>query len=155
MRLIALLVLGQLTGIAHAAEVFRSVTEDGTVVYGDRPFGDNVDVVHVTVAEQPGNAVPLTVAPVRQSASVGNAPTPEDNPADRMTNAQIAQRIAENCELAKRQLNVLESTDDLVRTAPDGTMERLSAEEIVEARALAAAEVDEWCEAPSSGAGAP
>lgn len=152
MRLIALLVLGPLAGIAHAADVYRSVTEDGTVVYGDRPFSTTVDIVHVTVAEQPGTAVPLTVAPVRQSASVGIAPTSEDNPADEMTNDQIRQRIAENCELAKRQLAVVESTDDLLRTAADGTMERLSAEEIVEVRALAAGEVDEWCDAPASAA---
>jgi hypothetical protein len=152
MRLIALSALGALAGIAQAADVYRSVTEDGSVIYGDRPFGENVDVVHVTVAEQPGTAVPLTVAPVRQSASVSNAPTPEDDPADEMTNDQIRQRISENCELAKRQLAVVESTDDLLRTAADGTMERLTAEETVEVRALAAAEVDEWCESPASAA---
>ena len=155
MRFIALLLLAQLAGIAHAANVYRSVTADGTVIYGDRPFSDTVDVVHVTVSEVAGTAVPLTVAPVRSSVPVANQPTPKNDAADEMTNQQIAQRIAENCELAKNQLAVVESTDDLVRTAADGTMVRLTADEIVEVRGLAAAEVDEWCKAPTSAAGTP
>ena len=150
MRVVALLALVLLAGIAQAADVFRSVTADGTVIYGDRPFSENVDVVHVTYAEVSGTPVPITAAPVR-SASFGTAPTPTDEAAEEMTNAQIRQRIAENCELATDQLAVVLSTDDLLRTAPDGTMRRLTAEEIVEARAQAAAEVEEWCQPPSAG----
>jgi hypothetical protein len=155
MRLIALLVLGQITGIAHAADVYRSVTEDGTVVFGDRPFSANVDMVHVAVPAEGGPAVPITAAPARRPVVAGNQPTSADPASEQMTNAQIAQRIAENCDLAKRQLAVLESTDDLVRTAADGTMERLTPEEMVEVRETAAAEVAEWCEAPASAAGTP
>jgi hypothetical protein len=146
MRLIALLVLGQIAGIAHAADVYRSVTEDGTVVFGDRPFSANVDMVHVAVPAE---------APTRRPVVAGNQPTPADPASEQMTNAQIAQRVAENCDLAKRQLAVLESTDDLVRTAADGTMERLTPEEMVEVRETAATEVAEWCEAPASAAGTP
>jgi len=150
MRVITLLALVLVAGIAQAADVFRSVTEDGTVIYGDRPFSENVDVVHVTYAEVSGTPVPLTAAPVSRSVSVGTPPTPGDDAADEMTNAQIRQRIAENCELATNQLAVVQSTDDLLRTAPDGTMRRLTAEEVAEVRAQAAAEAEEWCQPPSA-----
>jgi len=151
MIVIAFVALYQLVGIAQAADVFRSVTADGTVIYGDRPFTANADVVHVAVPEVAGTPVPLTAAPVSRSVSIGTPPTPDDDAADEMTNAQIRQRIAENCELATNQLAVVQSTDDLLRTAPDGTMRRLTAEEIADVRAQAAAEVEEWCQPPSAG----
>jgi len=150
MRVITLLALIQIAGIAHGADVYRSVAEDGTVTYGDRPFSETVDVVHVAVPEVSGTPVPITVAPTRRPAINGNAPTDADNAAEEMTNAQIRQRIAENCELATNQLAVVQSTDDLLRTAPDGTMRRLTAEEIAEVRAQAAAEAEEWCQPPSA-----
>ncbi len=135
---------------AHGADVYRSVAEDGSVTYGDRPFSETVDVVHVTVPEVSGTPVPITVAPARRPSFTGNEPTTAHDAAEEMTNAQIKQRIAENCKLATNQLAVVRSTDDLLRTAPDGTMRRLTAEEIVEVRAQAAAEVEEWCQPPSA-----
>jgi len=146
MRSSLLIALSLASALAFAADVFRSVAPDGTVSYGDRPIGANAQTLHIAVdapaARQPA-ADPTDAPPAAASP-----PETANDYVDGMTNAQIANRIAENCELAQTQLAVVESTNSLSRTQADGTMRQLSDEEIAAVRERARAEVDEWCETP-------
>lgn len=133
----------------QAADVYRSVDENGNVSYSDRPFGQNAEVVFIAT-RTPG-APPAARNPAPQSANqAGNAadaeettvqrerrePTPEERAADR----------AANCVIARERLERYTTSRRLYRELPDGEREYLSDAQIDEARARAAADVDEWCD---------
>jgi len=144
MRSLMLVALSLASAPGLAADVFRSVAADGTVTYGDRPMNANAESVHIAVRRPEGTPS----AP--ESTDTQPATKPPDQSADDyvdgMTNAQIAQRIVENCKLARTQLAVVENANGLSRTEPDGTMRELSDEEAAAVREQARAEVEEWCE---------
>ena len=143
MRVTVLIALSLALTATYGAEVFRSVAEDGSVSYADRPLSEKADVVHVAVPSTPADSSAEEPADVEEEASPSK--TPQAVASDEMTNEQIAQRIVENCELSRRQLAVVEGTDNLSRTLPDGEMRQLTETEVAEVRARARAEVENWC----------
>jgi hypothetical protein len=120
-------------------EVFRSVDADGNVRYSDRPEGNDVEKVFIVVPR--GRATPrpaVTAPPAPEPAEQAEAPA--SPPA-----APTAEERARNCATATERLERYEVSHRLYRTRPDGEREYLSDAEIDEARARAAAEVQNWC----------
>lgn len=144
MRAITIVTLAILAaGSLHAAEVYRYVDEEGNVAYSDRPVGRNAEAITITT-----NAPvlpPRAAAPAQPSGAatadetverVRREPTPEERAADRAANCAIARERNERYAISRR----------LFRELPDGEREYLNDAEIDEARARAAADVQEWCD---------
>jgi hypothetical protein len=129
-------------GTLHGAEVYRYVDENGNVAYGDRPVGENAESIVITTsapivpsqaaaAAQPGVETPdETVQRERRE------PTPEER----------AEERAANCTIARERMDRYAMSRRLYRSLPDGEREYLSDAEIDEAKAGAAADVQEWCD---------
>ena len=143
MRAITIVTLAILAAtMLHGAEVYRYIDEEGNVAYSDRPVGENAESIIVTT-----NA---PVAPPRTAAVAQPNPettaetvqrerresTPEERAEDRAANCTIARERNERYAISRR----------LFRELPDGEREYLSDAEIDEARAGAAADVEEWCD---------
>ena len=135
---LALLAAGTLNG----AEVYRYVDENGNVAYSDRPIGQNAETIIVTTSApiappRPASpAQPAAAAPEETVERQRREPTPEERAADRAANCTIARERVERYAISRR----------LFRPLPDGEREYLSDAEIDEARARAAADVQEWCD---------
>ncbi len=126
-----------------ATEVYRSIDENGLIVYSDRPsdLAERVDVRPVVdrfsvssrrdAASEP--ALPDTVMAAAQNA---DATTPDEAAAQRARNCQLARERAETYSVSRR----------LFRTLPDGERQYLSDAEIEEARARAQSDVANWCD---------
>jgi hypothetical protein len=126
------------------ADIYRSVDENGQVVYSDRPSGD---AERITVSAAPAAAPAAAGAPAGDGeqtadgdstvfAEVPREPTPEELAADR----------ARNCEYARQMLESYATSHRLYRQGADGEREYLSAEEIDAARARAQSNVAAWCD---------
>jgi hypothetical protein len=133
--------------LGAAADVFRSVDENGVVTYSDMPSerAERIEVrAFVTseatttrVAQADGEAAAAAVA--SESEPVGEVPreaTPEEIAAERERNCQIARERAEAFAVSQR----------LFRSLPNGEREYLSDEEITAARTNAESDVAAWCD---------
>lgn len=137
-----------------AAEVYRYVDDDGNVVYTDRPVPGaelvNVDASFIGDGPRPRPSPTASSSssgsgePGSGSGNAGNggggSASGETGP-DELTPEQRAQ----NCERARERRERYTSSRRLYRTTADGEREYLSSEEIDEARAQAAADVEQWC----------
>ncbi|NNC65115.1 MAG: DUF4124 domain-containing protein [Gammaproteobacteria bacterium] len=142
MRAISIITLGLLAASAlHGAEVFRYVDENGNVAYSDRPVGQNAESIVITtiapvVPPRTTAAAQPNENPDESVQREAREPTPEERAEDRAVNCTIARERMERYAISRR----------LYRPLPDGEREYLSDAEIDEARAGAAADVEEWCD---------
>ena len=143
MRAISLITLVFLAASTlHGAEVFRSVDEDGNVAYSDRPVGENAESIVITtnapIVPPPSaaRAQPATASPEETVERQRRESTPEERAADRAANCAIARERNERYAISRR----------MFRELPDGEREYLSDAQIDEAKARAAADVEEWCD---------
>ncbi|HUF74378.1 MAG TPA: DUF4124 domain-containing protein [Gammaproteobacteria bacterium] len=131
--------------LGATADIYRSVDENGQVVYSDRPSSD---AERITVSAAPAFAPAAEAAPAGEDedaeadedstvfAEVPREPTPEELAADR----------GRNCEYSRQMLESYTTSHRLYRQGPDGEREYLSAEEIDAARARAQSNVAAWCD---------
>lgn len=143
MRAISLVTLAVLAASTlYGAEVYRYVDENGNVGYSDRPVGQNPEPIVVTTYTPivPSAPTPTPAAaqpdPETTDETVRREPTPEERAQDRAANCTIARERFQRYAISRR----------LFRELPDGEREYLSDAEIDEARAGAAADVEEWCD---------
>jgi hypothetical protein len=127
------------------ADIYRSVDENGQVVYSDRPSSD---AERITVSAAPAGVPAAAGAPAGDGeqtetdgdstvfAEVPREPTPEELAADR----------ARNCEYSRQMLESYTTSHRLYRQGADGEREYLSAGEIDAARARAQSDVAAWCD---------
>jgi len=142
-RAISLVTLALLAASTlYGAEVYRYVDENGNVGYSDRPVGQNPEPIVVTTytpiapPPTPAAAQPAPESPDETAQRERREPTPEERAGDRAANCTIARERLERYAISRR----------LFRELPDGEREYLSDAEIDEARAGAAADVEEWCD---------
>jgi hypothetical protein len=131
---------------AWSAEVYRSVDADGTVSYSDRPVGENAETFFIdtrTPTAPPPVTPPAAGAPETPAEEASDSaaleprePTPEER----------AEERERNCGIARERLDRYLTSRRLYRSTPDGERAYLSDAEIDEARARAAADVEEWCD---------
>ena len=134
---------------AYAADVYRSTAPDGTVSFSDRPQG--ADAQFVIATRGTGHAAPApapasssaepAAATAAPEAAAPPAPLPDDSP----TAAQLRQERQKNCEIARERQERYTLSRRLFRTNAAGEREYLDDAAIAEARAKAAADVQDWC----------
>jgi hypothetical protein len=133
---------------AWSAEVYRSVDADGTVSYSDRPVGENSETVTITT-QRPATAPPRGIASAATDTQATAADPTDELISEEQREPTPEERAAErerNCGIARGRLERYINSRRLYRTAADGERAYLSDEEIDEARARAAADVEEWCD---------
>lgn len=149
MRIFLLTTIALVSGPLWSQAVYRSVDESGTVSYSDRPQGENVEEIFIAVRSSANRPAP------RQSASSGTQPQAAEQASQQpgqqaeaagLTEEEIAQQRAENCRIATERLERYTVSHRLYRNLPNGEREYLSDAEIDDARATAAADVEEWCD---------
>jgi hypothetical protein len=128
----------------YGADVYRSTDADGTVIYSDRPQDANSEYVYVPTPRSSGRGAQPAQAQPNDAASPPAAsatpPPASDRPA-----AQSAEERAKLCSTARERLQRYTVSRRLYRTVEGGEREYLSDAELDDARARAAADVDNWC----------
>jgi len=131
---------------AFAGDVYRSVDENGVVVYSDQPSADS-ELVTI--------AVSLASAPARQTSRPADDRADDDAPASsplaaeiprESTPEEIAADRARNCEYARQMQQTYSVSHRLYRTGPDGEREYLTDAELTAARTKAESDVAAWCD---------
>jgi hypothetical protein len=134
--LLALLVSSAALG--QTTELYRSVGEDGTVTFSDRPQGSDAEAI--TLFTRSGTTAPAAPASAQPPTVQRNAAL-----APNTSSEEIAAQMAENCRLAQTELDGLMVSDRFYRVLADGEREFLSDEEVAAARTQAQAQVAAWC----------
>jgi hypothetical protein len=145
----ALLLAVIIGSAAHGADVYRSTAPDGTVSYSDRPQGADAQFVLATrpaaartaasAAGTPGGA------PANRAEAAPQAPVNPTLP-DGATSAELRDQRQKNCEVARERLDRYALSRRLFRTNAAGEREYLDDAAAAEARAKAAADVEDWCD---------
>lgn len=151
-----LLVLACVAAAAQGAEVYRSKTSDGGVVYSDRPTNDSSEYV-TTVQGTRTNGGAATAASrtaprpgtqgaagARQSSAAPEAASPPA-PLTGPNAAELREKRQKNCEIAKEREQRYELSRRLFKTNDKGEREYLDDKAVAEAKAKAAQDVKDWC----------
>lgn len=133
---------------AMAADVYRSVDENGTVVYSDRPDREGTERVFIATARPAPAARAPAASPSTQAQT---PPAPGENETlhgeilQEPSADELAQQRAQNCSIAQQRAEQYRVAHRLYRTLPDGEREYLTDAELDQARAKAEADVASWC----------
>lgn len=130
---------------ASAADVYRSVDENGVVVYSDRPT-DQTELIQINTAV-PG-ARPTTAPQANgeeSDDSALNSPLGAEIPREG-TPEEIASDRARNCAAATQMVTTYTQSRRLFRQNADGEREYLTGAEIDEAIARAESDAATWCD---------
>jgi hypothetical protein len=140
------LLLALLGTAAYAADIYRSTAPDGTVSYSDRPQGTDSQFVS---SATPRAARTPAGAPAPRAASAASAAPPEApaTPAlpEGPSSLELIEQRRKNCEIARERLDRYTLSRRLFRTNDAGEREYLDDAAVAEARAKAAADVEDWC----------
>lgn len=128
-----------------AADVYRSVDENGNVVYSDRPAGANPVRITIATREPATSPAGPAVEPRSPAGAVGRREVTSDTPPEQERAEPTAEERAERCADARDRVERYNVAHRLYRETPDGEREYLNDAEIDEARARAAASVESWC----------
>lgn len=141
MRRVAWVILGLWVLPLGAAEVYRSIDANGNVVYSDRPDGAVQELIVVNT-RAPANPTPIATPRARDDDA--DNPDGDATPRRERVEPTPAER-AERCAVARDRVARYSVAHRLYRTGADGEREYLNDAQIDEARAKAAADVDNWC----------
>lgn len=150
MELAGGLFLGLLAAAAAVADnVYRSVDEDGQVIYSDRPVDGRWDET-IELDIRYTNASNIAAkkksdAEMAKAVGVREAHEAETAAEDAARQATVAEQRAANCATAKARSEKYNNHRKLYRQGPDGEREYLSSDELDAARVEATRAVDEWC----------
>jgi activator of HSP90 ATPase len=130
---------------ASATDIYRSVDENGIVVYSDRPT-DRTELVQINTSVPDSPTTAASRANGEESDdSASNTPLVAEIPRE-ATPEEIASDRARNCELARQMVTAYSQAHQLFREGADGEREYLTAAEIDEARSKADSNVATWCD---------
>jgi hypothetical protein len=134
---------------AVADTVFRSVDENGQVVYSDRPAaGSEQEAIELAIRRSNTREPETKKTPddyIAEAASLRENQTAERATDEQAVNAQVVQQRASNCTAAKGRAQKYTTNHRLYKPKANGEREYLSSDELDAARAEAARTVDEWC----------
>jgi hypothetical protein len=143
----AALLLAALGSVAYGAEIYRTTAPDGTVSYSDRPQGADSQFVLATRPTTTRTTIPAS-APAGAAAAAQAPPQAPANPTlpEGASSAQLREQRQKNCEIARERLDRYALSRRLFRTNDAGEREYLDEAATAEARAKAAADVEDWCD---------
>lgn len=148
-RTVAFAVLLPLLGTAaDATEVYRTTLPDGTVIYADRPQGENSQLVLSVAPRAAHTAAPAAGAPPAPSATAQARPQAAAPPAPLPPGPTAAQLLAmrqKNCEIARERQERYRISRRLFTTNEAGEREYLDDAAVAQAHEQAAADVKDWC----------
>jgi hypothetical protein len=144
-RIAGCLLLAFVSTTLYGAEVYRTTDANGVVSYSDRPQGDDAQYVRVATPRPATPPPEQTSAPRTETARAAAAPAPIAEPRER-TPRERADERAKNCTVARERLQSYTTSHRLYRTLENGQREYLNDDEIDQARARAAADVETWCD---------
>jgi hypothetical protein len=140
------LLLALLGTAAHGADVYRTTAPDGTVSYTDRPQGADSEFVYSATPRGP-RTVPATQTGQTAGPAVAAPPEAPAVPTlpDGPSAAELRAQRQKNCEIARERNDRYTVSRRLFRTNAAGEREYLDDAAVAEARAKAAADVQDWC----------
>lgn len=131
---------------ALGAEIYRSVGENGEVIYSDLPTA-SAERVTVNV---PGTGRSTDRAASQSDSSEGAREAAGNPPGAQIprpsTPEEIAADRAKNCEYARQMQATYSTAHRLYRNGPDGERVYLSDAELAAARTKAESDVATWCD---------
>lgn len=128
---------------AFAAEVYRSVDENGQVVFSDRPTAA-AEVLQINTSV-PGGQTPAGTPASNDESDDSDSTIMVEVPRE-ATPEEIAADRERNCAASQEMMTAYSQSHRLFRENANGEREYLSAEEIDEARARAESNVASWCD---------
>jgi hypothetical protein len=143
---VATALLALLGTAAYGADVYRSVAPDGTVSYTDRPSADAQYVF--TVGSRTTATAPAPRGAAPPSAAAASAPQAPADPTlpQGPSSASLREQRQKNCEVAREVQDRYTLSRRLFRTNAEGVREYLDDAAVAQARAKAAADVQDWCD---------
>jgi len=142
------LVLAFVATAAFGAEVYRSKDADGNVSFSDRPQNANAVAITVLTPRSARPAAPPPQpkpAPKAGDSAAGTSSAAAKPQAPAQTPEEREAEKAKNCEIARQRQQSYAISHRLYRAGPNGERQYLNDQEIDEARARAAADVETWC----------
>jgi hypothetical protein len=145
------LLLALLGTAAYGADVYRSTAPDGTVSYSDRPQSADAQFVFSAASRGPRTAAVTPAAPAQPAGpAAAPEPLPEAPAAPTLPEgpsaAELRAERQKNCEIARERADRYAVSRRLFRTNAAGEREYLDDAAVAEARAKAAADVQDWCD---------
>lgn len=141
----SLLILLLFLGLnASAATVYRSVDANGNVIYTDRPDGRDMEQVVIRTAKASRSSqrpAPRKAASEPRADQEEAGSETEEGPSEEEVKAQREG----NCKIAKNRLELYVTSRRLYKELPDGEREYLNDDQLTDARAKAADDVQKWC----------
>jgi hypothetical protein len=144
----ATLLLSFIGTAALGADIYRSTAPDGTVSYSDRPQGADSEFVYAAtprIARTAPGAVPTAAGGRTANAAPPEAPA-IPSLAGGPSAAELREQRQKNCDTAREVLDRYTLSRRLFRTNAVGDREYLDDAAVAEARAKAAADVQDWCD---------
>jgi hypothetical protein len=142
------LLLALLGTAAEAADVYRSTAPDGSVTFSDRPQGADAQFVFSARPSTPPAPAVTPAGPAANAAAspaaVAEAPANPTLP-DGPSAAELREQRQKNCEIARERQERYSLSRRLYRTNTAGEREYLDDAAVADARAKAAADVQDWC----------
>jgi hypothetical protein len=149
----AALLLAAIGTAAHGADVYRTTAPDGTVSYSDRPQGADSQFVlatrptATTRTTTPAAANAPAPAPTAAAAAQAAPQAPADPTLpEGASSAELREQRQKNCGIARERLDRYALSRRLFRPNDAGEREYLDEAATAEARAKAAADVEDWCD---------
>jgi hypothetical protein len=151
--LVTLVILALAQGFAlnvAAQTVYKSVDDQGSVIYTDRPTVDQLAerVAGLDIVLTNSGAITGQNDEARKQHAAENVAKQirQDQDAEKaVLQAKTNEERAANCEVANQRLTKYSEAHRLYREASDGEREYLTDDELDSARTKAARSVDEWC----------
>ena len=135
---------------ALGAEIYRSVGENGEVVYSDLPSrtgeGEPVTVNVPAAGRSAASQSTSSRSETSESAPGTLGPTLNAQVPRESTPEEIAEDRERNCGYARQMLERYSTAHRLYRNGPDGERVYLSDAELAAARTKAESDVAAWCD---------
>jgi len=134
-------------GAALASEIYKWVDDEGNVHYGDRPVGEQVELLEIE--SRPTD--PARIQAMNQARAADRARATEAKAAaalEQPTATELredADERARKCTVYKAQLEAYTNNRRLYNQTADGEREYLSDDEVRATRERAAQQVEEFC----------